>query len=134
MIVVDTSAWIDHLRDHGERPHVRALRSFLGHKPIIVGDLVMAELLQGAKDEPTANQLETLLRRFEVRDMTSVNLAVRSARNYRALRKRGATVRKTIDMLIGTFCIENGYSLLHCDRDFEPMEQYLGLVNALSTS
>jgi predicted nucleic acid-binding protein len=131
VIVVDTSAWIDHLRDRGELPHVQALRSLFGREPIIVGDLVMAELLQGASDEATASKLERLLRSFELRAMTSMTLAVQSARNYRTLRRLGVTVRKTMDMLIGTFCIESGFSLLHSDRDFEPMEQHLGLANAL---
>jgi predicted nucleic acid-binding protein len=131
VIVVDTSAWIDHLRDRGELPHVQTLRSLFGREPIIVGDLVMAELLQGASDETTASKLEMLLRGFELRAMTSMTLAIQSARNYRTLRRQGVTVRKTMDMLIGTFCIESGLSLLHSDRDFEPMELHLGLANAL---
>ncbi len=133
MIVVDTSVWIDHFRDDDDRPHVKRLRWLFGRSPIVVGDLVMTELLQGVPNETAATTIEQLLRQFHLRTMLSVSLAVQGARNYRILRSKGATVRKTIDMMIGTYCIENEFALLHNDRDFLSMETHLGLMNALSS-
>jgi predicted nucleic acid-binding protein len=94
---------------------------------ILVGDIILLEILQGAQNDRHANFLETRLRQFEIQPMLNPGLAVASARNYRTLRERGLTVRKTIDLVIGTFCIEHGHSLLHQDRDFEPMREHLGL-------
>lgn len=87
----------------------------------------MAEVLQGARDDRHASRLEVLLRRFEVLPMVGDEVAVEAARNFRALRARGVTIRKTMDLIIGTFCIMEGYVLLHDDRDFLPMERHLGL-------
>jgi predicted nucleic acid-binding protein len=84
-------------------------------------------VLQGARSERLAGLIEQHLRQFEIASMLSPALAPRIARNYRSLRDRGVTVRKTIDMIIGTFCIEGGHRLLHADRDFEPMVEHLGL-------
>jgi predicted nucleic acid-binding protein len=106
---------------------VQRLRHAFGREPIVVGDLVMLEILQGAPSEKQASRTGTLLRDFFVARMLDDRLAVRAAGNHRALRARGITVRKTIDMIIGTYCIERGLPLLHADRDFDPMQQYLGL-------
>ncbi len=130
MIVVDTSVWIDHFRDYGDRPHVKHLRSLPIPSRIVVGALIMTELLQGMPNDTVATTIE---RQFELRTMLSISLAVQSARNYRILRSKGATVRKTIDVMIGTYCIENEFALLHNDRDFLAMEKHLGLMNALSS-
>ncbi len=94
---------------------------------ILVGDLILLELLQGARDEAHASRIERNLRRFQIAAMLSDATAVHAARNYRRLRTSGVTVRKTIDMIIGTFCILGRHALLHDDRDFEPMAAYLGL-------
>lgn len=97
-------------------------------EPLIVGDLVMAEVLQGARDEAHAARIERNLRQYVVKSMVSDEIAVKAARNYRTMRARGFTIRKTIDVLIGTFCIEGGHRLLHDDRDYDPMEHLLGLA------
>lgn len=126
MIVVDSSVWIDFLSGRNA-PHVRRLRGILGVEEIIVGDLMLCEVLQGLASESAAQEVESLLRRFEIVTMGGDLIAVAAARNFRLLRSRGITVRKTIDLLIGTWCIENRIELLHHDRDFNPMVHYLGL-------
>ena len=131
MIVVDTSVWIDFLNGRNA-PHVSALRAALGQDEIIIGDLMLCEVLQGLDSENEALQVESLLRRFDIAPVTGDTIAVIAARNYRALRRRGVTVRKTIDLLIGTWCIENRLPLLHNDSDFRPMARYLGLVEVLA--
>lgn len=129
MIVVDSSVWIDFLNGR-KAAHVERLRSALGEDEIIVGDLMLCEVLQGLGSERDARQVESLLRRFEIVSMAGEAIAVSAARNFRSLRRRGITVRKTIDLLIGTWCIENRRALLHNDGDFRPMAQHLGLIEA----
>ncbi|MGO4437500.1 type II toxin-antitoxin system VapC family toxin [Rhizobium sp. RAF56] len=126
MIVVDTSVWIDHLRGN-DSSAVRRLKSIEDTQDILVGDLILLEVLQGARSEHHAALIAESLRQFEIRSMLDDRLAVKAAHNSRRLREHGITVRKTIDMIIGTFCIENGHLLLHDDRDFEPMAEHLGL-------
>lgn len=129
MILVDSSVWIAHLR--GSRTVATAkLEAAAGREPILVGDLILLEVLQGARDEAHAARIERGLRRFAVVPLLDSDLAPRAARNYRKLRDMGLTIRKTADIIIGTFCIERRCSLLHDDRDFGPMEEYLGLVAA----
>ena len=127
MIVVDSSVWIDFLNGRNA-PHVRRLRAALGTDEIIVGDLMLCEVLQGLDSERAAREIEALLRRFEIVPMAGDAIAVAAARNFRALRRRGITLAKTIDLLIGTWCIENRRPLLHNDSDFPPMARHLGLV------
>lgn len=127
MIVVDSSVWIDFLNGR-DAAHVRRLRAILGTDEIIVGDLMLCEVLQGLQDERAAGEVEALLRRFEIVPMAGNAIAVLAARNFRSLRRRGITVRKTIDLLIGTWCIENRRPLLHNDSDFRPMARHLGLI------
>ena len=127
MIVVDSSVWIDFLNGRNA-PHVRRLRALLGIEEILVGDLMLCEVLQGLDSERAAREVEALLRRFEIVPMAGDAIATAAARNYRSLRRRGITVRKTIGLLIGTWCIENRKALLHNDGDFRPMARYLGLV------
>ena len=132
MIVVDSSVWIDFLNGRSTRP-VATLQTALGQDEIIVGDLMLCEVLQGLDGDRTARRVEGLLRRFQIVPMVGEVIAVAAARNYRLLRSQGVTVRKTIDLLIGTWCIENRQPLLHDDRDFRPMVRHLGLVE-VSTS
>ena len=132
MIVVDSSVWIDFLNGRNA-PHVRRLRAVLGTDEVIVGDLMLCEVLQGLGSERAAREVEALLLRFEIVPMAGEEIAVIAARNFRSLRKRGITVRKTIDLLIGTWCIENGRPLLHNDNDFRPMARHLGLIEAPMT-
>ena len=127
MIVVDSSVWIDFLNGR-DAAHVRRLRMVLGADEVIVGDLMLCEVLQGLDSERAAQEVEALLRRFEIVPMAGDAIAVAAARNFRSLRKRGITVRKTIDLLIGTWCIESRRPLLHNDNDFRPMARHLGLV------
>jgi predicted nucleic acid-binding protein len=126
MIVVDSSVWIAHLRDM-QIPAVAKLRGIIDPLDIIVGDVVLLEVLQGARDDAHAAAIERNLRQFEIAAMVDEAQAVRAARYYRLLRDRGITIRKTIDVIIGAYCLEHGCGLLHDDRDFEPMARYLGL-------
>ncbi|HLY44054.1 MAG TPA: PIN domain nuclease [Stellaceae bacterium] len=126
MILVDSSVWIDHL-NAAATGAVRRLRELIRERPLLVGDLILCEVLQGLRSEREARLVERALRRFEVVSLLDPDLAVRAAANYRALRASGITIRKTVDLIIGTFCIERGHVLLHDDRDFEPMVRLLGL-------
>lgn len=126
MIVVDSSVWIASLRNQRTPAAIRLFELSL-LEPLMVGDLVMAEVLQGARDEVHAARIERNLRQHVVQPMVSRDIAVKAARNFRTMRARGFTVRRTIDLLIGTFCIEHGHRLLHDDRDYVPMENLLGL-------
>jgi predicted nucleic acid-binding protein len=132
LIVVDSSVWIDFLNGRNA-PHVRRLRAVLGTDEVIVGDLMLCEVLQGLGSERAAREVEALLLRFEIVPMAGKEIAVIAARNFRSLRKRGITVRKTIDLLIGAWCIENRRPLLHNDSDFRPMARHLGLIEAPMT-
>ena len=129
VIVVDSSVWIDFLRGRNSR-QVRHLLASLGSEEIIVGDLMLCEILQGLESEREALEVETLLRNFEIVSMAGEAIAIEAARNYRSLRRRGITIRKTIDLLIGTWCIETRRPLLHNDSDFHPMARHLGLIEA----
>jgi len=133
VIVVDSSVWIDFLNGR-DVPHVRCLRAVLGTDEIVVGDLMLCEVLQGLGGERAAREVEALLRRFEIVSMAGDAIAAVAARNFRSLRRRGITVRKTIDLLIGTWCIENRRPLLHNDSDFHPMAQHLGLIEVPATA
>ena len=126
MIVVDTSVWIAHFRNEPSAA-VAKLRAIANPDDIVVGDLILLECLQGARDEAHASRMEAALRVFQIENMLGDQAAVETARLYRALRGLGLTPRKTIDVIIGAFCIRRGYQLLHQDRDFEPMHTHLGL-------
>jgi predicted nucleic acid-binding protein len=127
VIVVDSSVWIDFLNGRTAR-HVHALRAILGVEEILIGDLMLCEILQGLQSERAARNVEALLRRFQIVPMVGDAIAVMAARNFRYLRRRGRTIRKTIDLLIGTWCIDNRIPLLHNDSDFHPMGRHLGLM------
>ncbi len=126
MILIDSSVWIDYFNGV-QTPHTDWLDSSLGEKPIIIGDLVLTEVLQGFKSDKDFKIAKDLLLNIPYIAMGGQPLSLQSAINYRYLRKKGVTVRKTIDVIIGTFCIQNQFALLHCDRDFDPMVSYLGL-------
>ena len=126
MIVVDSSVWIDHLNDR-RTARVVLLRQIIGRELVLVGDLILLEVLQGLRSDTEAARVERALRRFEVVSLLDGDRAPRAAANYRTLRARGITVRKTVDLIIGTFCIDESHTLLHDDRDFDPMEAHLGL-------
>jgi predicted nucleic acid-binding protein len=126
MILVDSSVLIDYLNNI-VTDSVRRLDEFLPSEPLLIGDLILCEVLQGYRSEATATLAQRSLSRFKTVSLCGSDLAVIAAANYRFLRTRGITIRKTIDIIIGTFCIERGHHLLHSDRDFEPMERLLGL-------
>ena len=126
MILVDSSVWIDYF--NGKiNPHTDWLDSALGKEIIIVGDIILAEVLQGFKSDRDFHKAKGLLSNFQFMEMLGWELAVKSAENYRFLRKKGVTVRRTIDVVIGTFCIHHGISLLYDDMDFDPLIKYLKL-------
>ena len=127
MIVVDSSIWIGQLRRF-RSDKIETLKS-IRHPAtsILVGDLVLLEVLQGARNDRHAAEIERELRVFKVERMLDDGIAVKAAANYRALRDCGITVRKTIDLIIATFCVERGHRLLHDDRDFDPVAAHLGL-------
>jgi predicted nucleic acid-binding protein len=127
--LVDSSVWIDYLRGV-ETPQAQLLDSMLGRERLAVGDLIAAEVLQGAPSERDFRSLRTLFQAFVRIDLCGYELAVKAAQNYRILRTRGITVRKTIDTIIATRCIEDGLVLLHADRDFDPFVEHLGLAVA----
>lgn len=125
MLVVDSSVWIDDFRGV-KTPAVQKLMTRAA-SGILVGDIVLLEVLQGARDAQHALRIEQHLRVFPVVPMLNPDLAVEAAAHYRLLRGLGITIRKSADLIIGTYCIEHGHELLHDDRDFEPMRLHLGL-------
>ena len=126
MVLVDSSVWISHI-NRSTTAAVRRLREVVPETEILIGDLILCEVLQGIGNEAYASLLERSFRRFQMVSLTDPELAIKAAANYRLLRRYGFTIRKTIDVIIGTFCIERGHALLHDDRDYEPMERFLGL-------
>jgi len=127
VIVVDSSVWTDFLGGRNA-PHVRQLRAILGTDEIALGDLMLCEVLQGLAGEREAREVEALLRRFEIVPMVGDAIAVAAAAHFRFLRRRGITIRKTIALSIGAWCIAHRTPLLHNDGDFRPMARYLGLA------
>ena len=127
MILVDSSVWIHKLRNR-DIEVVRKLDAIdPGQETILVGDLILMEVLAGARDEHQAARIERQMRRFQCVSLLQAPIAGLAAAHYRTLRSLGITVRTGIDMLIGTFCLHNGHKLLHDDRDFLHMERHLGL-------
>ena len=126
MILVDSSVWIDYF--NGRRtPHTDRLDGLLGGEELLTGDLIVAEVLQGFRHDREFERARDALEQLPYADMVGRELALTSAQNYRLLRQRGITIRKTIDVMIATFCIRNRHVLLHGDRDFAPMTAHLGL-------
>ncbi len=126
MVIVDTTVWIDYLAGVSNA-HTAWLEAELGRQPLGLTDVILCEVLQGVRDESAFEKVRLVLLRFDIFSSSGTGLAIAAARNYRTLRERGRTVRKTIDCLIATLCLEQGHSLLHRDRDFDTFEQYLGL-------
>jgi predicted nucleic acid-binding protein len=126
LILVDSSVWIDYFRGT-VTPQTEKLDRLLGQQPLAIGDLILTEVLQGFDDERDFNGVRKLLTSLTVVELGGRKIAIQAAKNFRALRRLGVTVRKTIDTVIATRCIEDGYDLLHADRDFDPFTKYLGL-------
>ncbi|HEY0222969.1 MAG TPA: PIN domain nuclease [Pseudolabrys sp.] len=126
MILVDSSVWIAQLRGHTTAATVK-LQTAAAREPLLIGDLILLEVLQGACNEAHAARINRALREYAVVPLLGADLAPKAARNYRRLRDLGIIIRKTADIIIGTFCIEHRHALLHDDRDFAPMQKHLGL-------
>ncbi|MDQ5909821.1 MAG: hypothetical protein QG599_1916 [Pseudomonadota bacterium] len=126
MILVDSSVWIDYFRGT-TTPQTDCLDALLGTEPLAVGDLILVEVLQGFAGNQDFNQARKLLTSLEVIEIGGLEVAIQAARNFRTLRTLGVTVRKTIDTLIATRCIESDLALLYSDRDFDPFVKHLGL-------
>ena len=132
MILVDSSVWINYFNGKTTWQTER-LDQMLQQIPVYMGDLILTEVLQGFRKDYEYRKARDVLSILPCKNIGGYNIAIQSAENYRRLRKRGITVRKTIDVIIGTFCIAENIPLLHDDRDFEPMEEYLSLKTISQT-
>lgn len=126
MIMVDSSVWINYFTGVASK-QTDTLDKTLGQEPVAVGDLILTEVLQGFRRDKDYETARTLFDDLTVFEMLGRNMAIKSAENFRALRKRGITVRKTADVIIASFCIERNYPLLFSDKDFKPFVKYLDL-------
>ena len=127
MILVDSSVWIDYFNG-AANTQTDQLDQLLGKEPVAAGDLILTEVLQGFRHDREYQIAKTLFADVETIDMLGRDIAIKSADNFRALRKRGITVRKTADVIIATFCIERGLPLLFSDKDFKPFVNHFGLI------
>ena len=130
MILVDSSVWIDYFNE-AITPETGKLDTLLGSELLAIGDLILAEVLQGFTDEREFDQARKFLTSLVVVDLGGKEIAIQAARHFRILRRLGITVRKTIDAVIATRCIVDGYGLLHNDRDFDPFVKHLGLRSVI---
>ena len=126
MVLVDSSVWIDFFNGHESR-ETDLLTRLLRRRILLTGDLILAEVLQGFRQDRDMEAARHALLGLPYADMVGQEVALTSAQNYRLLRRWGVTARKTVDVIIATFCIRHGHVLLHGDRDFEPMREHLGL-------
>jgi len=130
MILVDTSVWIDYLNGVQSK-HTDALDTGIVEGVVAIGDLIFLEILQGIRDDRDYRKTKQTLMTLDLYEMFGKGMAEKCAENYRALRKKGITIRKTTDVIIATFCIEQRIPLLFLDRDFIPFMDHLGLLTAL---
>ena len=126
MILVDSSVWIDYFNGEDNK-QTNTLNDALGVRPVAVGDLILAEVLQGFKDDKDYKTAKSLFDDLIIYDLVGKTMAIKSADNFRTLRKKGITVRKPVDVIIATFCIEKELPLLFLDKDFKPFVKHLGL-------
>ncbi|HUO04821.1 MAG TPA: PIN domain nuclease [Candidatus Binataceae bacterium] len=126
MTVVDSSVWVDYFNGRATA-ETDLLDRLVETERLLVGDLILAEVLQGFRSDLDFHRVLRHLGAFEIRPIAGRDIAVAAARNYRMLRAKGVTVRSTIDALIATFCVAGGHALLHSDRDFDPFERHLAL-------
>ena len=131
MILIDSSVWVDYLRDL-ETPQTRRVEALLGRESLAVGDLVVTEVLQGCTSDRAFDLTLALLSELEFVTIGGPEVAIEAARNFRKLRAKGITIRKTIDTLIATRCIQDEMPLLYADRDFDPFVEHLGLRSAMT--
>ena len=126
MIFVDSTVIIDYLNGI-DNWQVEKLDSILGKEVVVIGDFILTEVLQGFKSDSDYQKAKLILNEFPILNILGEEIAIKSADNFHFLRKNGITIRKTIDVIIATFCIENNLELLHNDKDFEPFTSYLKL-------
>ena len=126
MTIVDSSVWIDYFNGKATA-QTKRLDQLLGTELLAIGDLTLVEVLQGFDDKREFNRARRMLSALTVVELGGRDITIQAGRNFRKLRKLGLKVRKTIDTVIATRCIEDGYKLLHSDRDFDPFVEYLGL-------
>src|ERR1700722_8431515 len=131
MILVDSNVWIDYFRGK-QSSQTDRLHALLGNEPIATGDSILTEVLQGFGSAKDFNQGKKLLTSLPIIELVGRDIVIQAANNFRALRLLGITVRKTIDTLIATSCIEKGLALLYSDKDFDPFVEHLGLQSAMS--
>lgn len=127
MILVDSSIWIDYFRG-AETDQTARLDQLLGMEDVVIGDLILTEVLRGFTSDLEFEKARRRMTAIPVIQIANPRIALQAARNFRALRKRGITVRKTIDTLIATRCIVDNVPLLYSDRDFDPFVEHLGLT------
>ena len=125
-LLADSSVWVDYFRGTSS-PGAAALDQAIGTCEVIIGDLILAEIMRGVTDEKTAARVLQSLRAFEIVELCGTEIALTAAKHYRLLRAKGVTIRGTIDLVIGAWCITHATPLLHADRDFDAMEHWLGL-------
>ena len=128
--MVDSSVWIDYFNGQ-TNPEVIFLDTILGIKPVVIGDNILTEVLQGFRGDREYKKAKQLLTALPILRLSDEFLAIKSADNYRSLRKQGVTIRKTIDTIIATYCIEQNIQLLFSDKDFFPFVEFLGLESAI---
>jgi predicted nucleic acid-binding protein len=132
MVLVDSSVWINYF--NGKITfQTEILDQMMSQIPLFTGDLILTEVLQGFRKENEYKKAKEVMSILAFQQLGGYEIAIKSAENYRKLRKKGITVRKTIDVIIGTFCISENIPLLHDDKDFEPMVKYLGLKSISQT-
>ena len=129
MIVVHSSVWIDYFTG-ADNKQTNTLHNILGLKPVAIGDLILTEVLQGFRHDKDYKAARALFEDVTIFEMLGTEMALKSADNFRALRKKGITVRKTADVIIASFCIEQKFPLLFSDKDFKPFVKHLGLIEA----
>lgn len=129
MIIVDSSVWIDYFSGV-DTAQTEKLENILGAKPVAIGDLILTEVLQGFRHDKDYKAARELFEDVTIFEMLGTQMAIKSADNFRALRKKGITVRKTVDVIIASFCIEQKLPLLFSDKDFSPFVKHLGLAKA----
>jgi predicted nucleic acid-binding protein len=130
VVLVDSSVWIDYFRG-ASTAQTERLDSLLTAERLAVGDLILAEVLCGFRDDVAFERARQVLDAFVLVELGGYRIALQAAKNYRLLKARGLSVRKTVDTIIATKCIEDGFSLLHSDRDFAPFVEHLGLKSVL---
>ena len=127
MILVDSGVWIDYFNGVDNK-QTSTLNDTLGIRPVAVGDLILTEVLQGFREDEDYKIAKSLFDELTVFDLLGKDMAIKSADNFRSLRKRGITIRKTVDIIIASFCIEKKIPLLFSDKDFKPFIKHLGLT------